>query len=98
MTAFPDEEMLEAMQADMELPGFEPITEIPEGKTGREHFADKLREYFAEMTNADFSNISTAELLDAIEYFVFPNFHPWAASPCPWSTASARGTMIRRNA
>ena len=78
-----DEEMLEAMQADMELPGFEPITGIPEGKTGREHFADKLREYFAEMTNADFSNISTAELLDAIEYFVFPNFHPWGGITLP---------------
>ena len=78
-----DEEMLEAMQADMDLPGFEPITEIPEGVSGREHFATKLREYFATVTGADMSNISTAELLDAIEYFAFPNFHPWGGITLP---------------
>ena len=78
-----DEEMLEAMQADMDLPGFEELTDIPEGTTGRQYFADKLREYFTNFTGADFNNVSNAEMLDAIEYFVFPNFHPWGGITLP---------------
>ena len=78
-----EQEMLDAMQADMDLPGFETITEIPEGVSARQHFADKLREYFTEITASDCSHLSNAELLDAIEYFIFPNFHPWGGVTLP---------------
>ena len=51
---------------------------VPDGATARHVLADRTRRQLAERTGADYSSITDCEALDAIEYFVFPNFMPWA--------------------
>ena len=45
--------------------------------------ADRVRTQLQERTGRDFSNITDAEALDGIEYFLFPNFMPWAGFTTP---------------
>ncbi len=52
--------------------------QLPEGITAREFAADVMRARMSQMTNgADFSHATDSEMLDAIQYYVFPNFFPW---------------------
>jgi phenylpropionate dioxygenase-like ring-hydroxylating dioxygenase large terminal subunit len=51
----------------------EEVPQVPEGMTARDVYADMVREQFAEKYEQDFSHISTAQALDSIEYFLFPN-------------------------
>lgn len=57
--------------------------EVPEGKTAREVVAQVTRRALTRRTGVDLSGISDSEALDAIEYFVFPNFMPWAGVGAP---------------
>ncbi len=57
--------------------GTDPI-EVPEGMTPRMVVADRVREGMTKATGVDHSGITDCEALDAIQYFVFPNFAPWA--------------------
>lgn len=51
---------------------------VPEGMTARELAADIMRARMRKMTNGiDFSDATDSEMLDAIQYYVFPNFFPW---------------------
>ena len=50
------------------------IPEIPDGLTARDVYAKIVQEKLGEQYDQDFSNYSTAQTLDSIEYFVFPNF------------------------
>jgi hypothetical protein len=54
--------------------------ELPSGTTARQVLAEKSREIFGGMSGRDFSKTSDAEMLDAIQYFVFPNFFPWGGA------------------
>lgn len=54
--------------------------ELPPGATARQVLAEKSREIFGRMSGRDFSGTSDAEMLDAIQYFVFPNFFPWGGA------------------
>ncbi|GMU79702.1 MAG: (2Fe-2S)-binding protein [Acidimicrobiia bacterium] len=56
---------------------------IPPGGTVRGVLADEMRAQLAERTGRDFSHLSDAEAIDGIEYFVFPNFFPWAGFLTP---------------
>jgi phenylpropionate dioxygenase-like ring-hydroxylating dioxygenase large terminal subunit len=52
--------------------------QLPEGLTAREFAADIMRARMHKMTNGvDFSDATDSEMLDAIQYYVFPNFFPW---------------------
>lgn len=57
--------------------------EVPTGSTVRTVLADRIRADLAARTGRDFSDLSDAEALDGIEYFVFPNFFPWAGFLTP---------------
>jgi hypothetical protein len=46
---------------------------LPEGESARACHARLLREEYGEEFGVDMSNISTGEMLDSIEYFLFPN-------------------------
>ncbi len=48
--------------------------EVPEGKTARDVYAEVVKQQLGEQYDQDFSHYSTAQTLDSIEYFVFPNF------------------------
>ncbi len=46
-------------------------------KTAREVLGERAREDYTKLFGHDLSHASDAEVLDAIYYAVFPNFHPW---------------------
>lgn len=52
-------------------------SELPEGKMSREFMGDRMRTFMTELTGHDHMSLSTADMLDTIQYFVFPNFFPW---------------------
>jgi phenylpropionate dioxygenase-like ring-hydroxylating dioxygenase large terminal subunit len=56
---------------------------IPDGATARQVLAERTRRQLADRTGRDYSSITDCEALDAIEYFVFPNFVPWAGYTTP---------------
>ncbi len=58
---------------------------IEPGATARQVIGDKVRASLQRQTGTDFSAKSDAEILDGIEYFVFPNFMPWAGYLTPFA-------------
>jgi phenylpropionate dioxygenase-like ring-hydroxylating dioxygenase large terminal subunit len=52
--------------------------DVPEGATARQAAADVMRSVLSRTTGVDLSGITDCEALDAIEYYLFPNFAPWA--------------------
>jgi phenylpropionate dioxygenase-like ring-hydroxylating dioxygenase large terminal subunit len=73
-----DEEILKAMfiTSDADLT-------VEEGSSVRHQLADQMRASLRERTQRDYSTITDAEALDGIEYFLFPNFMPWAGFLTP---------------
>jgi phenylpropionate dioxygenase-like ring-hydroxylating dioxygenase large terminal subunit len=61
----------------------DPDAVVPEGVTARQILAERTRRQLRERTGRDFSDLTDSEALDAIEYFVFPNFVPWAGYTTP---------------
>lgn len=61
----------------------DPDAKVPDGGTARELLAERKRRQLGESTGGDFSHLTDCEALDAIEYFVFPNFVPWAGYTTP---------------
>jgi phenylpropionate dioxygenase-like ring-hydroxylating dioxygenase large terminal subunit len=61
----------------------DPDAVLAEGERARSLLADRKRRELAERTGKDYSQLSDCEALDAIEYFVFPNFVPWAGYTTP---------------
>ena len=49
----------------------------------REFLAKSMRDILTKSTGVDHSEFSTSEIIDAIQYFVFPNFIPWAGYGVP---------------
>ena len=47
--------------------------ELPEGWQPRDLYSEHLKQVLGEQYDRDFSHLSTSEVLDSIEYFVFPN-------------------------
>ena len=58
-------------------------TEVPEGKTARDVASQIHRTEFSKLYGVDMSKMSNTELIDAIEYALFPNFIPWAGDGFP---------------
>ncbi len=52
-------------------------------KFGRKEIAAWRRETMAEMLGADLSALSDAEMIDSIQYAMFPNFGPWLGEGLP---------------
>ncbi len=61
----------------------DPDAAVPDGGTARHVLAARTRRRLADETGRDYSAITDSEALDAIEYFVFPNFMPWAGYTTP---------------
>ncbi|MCP5178958.1 MAG: aromatic ring-hydroxylating dioxygenase subunit alpha [Pseudomonadales bacterium] len=47
---------------------------LPEGMTARDFYARHVQQQLGQQYDQDFSHYSTAQTLDSIEYFLFPNF------------------------
>ena len=56
---------------------------VEEGSKVRHVLAAQMRASLRDRTGCDLSNVSDAEVLDGIEYFLFPNFMPWAGFLTP---------------
>ena len=57
--------------------------ELPEGGRARPVAAADARRRIGAIAGADLSNVCDSLMVDAVEYFVFPNFMPWAAYGSP---------------
>lgn len=57
----------------------DPQVLMPDGRTLRDFGGDLGRESLRPAIGDRAESLSDAELVDAIDYTVFPNFHPWAA-------------------
>jgi phenylpropionate dioxygenase-like ring-hydroxylating dioxygenase large terminal subunit len=52
--------------------------DVAPGSNARQVLGERLRASLQNRTGRDYSDVTDAELLDGIEYFLFPNFMPWA--------------------
>lgn len=72
-----EDDMLRAMldiRSDGQLP-----FHVPEGTTMRAFAADMARRRWRPVVGDRVDTMSDAELMDSLDYTVFPNFHPWGA-------------------
>jgi phenylpropionate dioxygenase-like ring-hydroxylating dioxygenase large terminal subunit len=60
-----------------------PIPKVPEGGTARATLSDFRKRILAERTGVDYSQASDAQMLDLIEYWVFPNACIWVGEGGP---------------
>jgi phenylpropionate dioxygenase-like ring-hydroxylating dioxygenase large terminal subunit len=51
---------------------------IEAGSSARQVLGERIRASLRKRTGRDYADVTDAELLDGIEYFLFPNFMPWA--------------------
>ncbi len=72
-----EQEMLDWM-LDVRLDE-EPPVQLPEGETLRSFASSISRDSLRPSIGDEIDDLSDAELIDAMVYWVFPNFHPWAA-------------------
>ncbi len=64
--------------------GRDPDVTVGPGENARTILAERVRSSLKSRTGRDFSQITDAEALDGIEYFLFPNFMPWAGFLTPF--------------
>lgn len=76
------QDVLEAMFRDFYPEGVGSIS-VPDGQQARPVVAEAMRAQLTAATGADLANVSDSEIVDAIEYFVFPNIAPWAGVGAP---------------
>uniref|UniRef100_UPI0037532D6D aromatic ring-hydroxylating oxygenase subunit alpha n=1 Tax=Sphingomonas sp. TaxID=28214 RepID=UPI0037532D6D len=74
-----DTEILEALRSF--VPG--ELGDIPATGGPRAAMAAALRVMLTSATGVDHADYSTSEIIDAVNYFVFPNFMPWAGYGTP---------------
>lgn len=56
---------------------------VPEDVDTRAWLGDRFRESFSKRWRVDLTKASDAEMLDSIQYFLFPNFAPWGGYAIP---------------
>lgn len=73
---------------------------VPEGRSARGFLGELSRSMFGQHSDLDVSKASDSEMLDAIQYFVFPNFFPWGGFPLnivyrfrPWRNDPGQALM-----
>ena len=71
-----NDEMLRAL---MDLDHDAEVPQLPDGMSMRHFMADRARENLRPVAGARADEYCDAELLDSIDYTLFPNFHPWGA-------------------
>jgi phenylpropionate dioxygenase-like ring-hydroxylating dioxygenase large terminal subunit len=73
LTDPPDESEIAAMMLGPKAD----VSAVHDGASARSVVADGIRSSLTRRTGDDYSAVSDAEVLDGIEYFLFPNFMPW---------------------
>ena len=67
------------IRAMMDLDHDAEVPEIPEGVSLRTFLADRSRENLKAIAGDRAETYCYAELMDSLDYTLFPNFHPWGA-------------------
>lgn len=75
--AVPVAQTLSTMAYDLGV-GMGDDVPVAEGQSARDAMANHLRGVAAMATGADTSGLSNAEVLEAVQYHLFPNIMPWA--------------------
>ena len=78
----PAQETVRKMQRDVPFHGGAPI-EVQPGESPRQLLADRARQKISASAKRDLTHLSDSEVLDAIEYFLFPNLVPWGGHGVP---------------
>ncbi len=65
------------------LPAVDRVAEVPDDAEPRVFLGERFRASFGRRWGMDLSAASEAELLDSIQYFLFPNFSPWMGWSIP---------------
>lgn len=76
-TGLSEQEMLRSM-LDVRIDQDAPF-DVPEGRTAREMAAGASRERWRPIVGDHVDQMSDSEMMDSLDYTVFPNFHPWGA-------------------
>jgi nitrite reductase/ring-hydroxylating ferredoxin subunit len=71
-----EQEMFDAL-TDRNLD--QPVNEIPDEITAREHIANNRRNHLQKELGEAAQELSDAEMLDSMVYTLFPNLHPWGS-------------------
>ena len=81
---YDEQDVVDAMLGQAMQVGAEgEVPKIPDGMTARSFLAEINRQGLGQAYRLDLSSVSDTEVLDAIEYYVFPNFSPWGAYSFP---------------
>jgi len=75
-----EQEMVDAMTASVIRkmgPAAQALMKVPEGATARQFMGEMARKSVSAASGIDLSKATDSEMLDALQYFVFPNFFPW---------------------
>ena len=75
--AVTEQDMLRGL-LDIRVDQDSPFT-VPDGQTARALMAGLTRERWRPVAGDRVDQMSDAEMIDSIDYTVFPNFHPWGA-------------------
>ncbi len=73
----------DAMLMDLGHAGEGNMLRVPDGMTARQVIAKGVQDSIGPALGTDLSHLTISETLDTIEYFLFPNFHPWANITVP---------------
>jgi phenylpropionate dioxygenase-like ring-hydroxylating dioxygenase large terminal subunit len=73
----------DAMLMDLGHAGEGNLLRVPDGMTARQVIAKGVQDSLGPALGTDLSHLTISETLDTIEYFLFPNFHPWANITVP---------------
>lgn len=76
----PEQSIVDAMTGRSRLGVDFDGLEVPAGTSARSFMAELRREQVGETLNFDYSDSTDSEMLDAIQYWVFPNFFPWGGA------------------
>lgn len=71
-----DEDMLRAM---MDLPADAQVPQVPDGMNARAFMAAMSRDGLRPDAGSKVDEYCDAEIVDSLDYTLFPNFHPWGA-------------------
>ena len=75
--------MLEFLSSATDPATRSPLPDTSAPDFGRAGVAAWWRENLAQMVGADLSGVSDCEMIDSIEYAMFPNFGPWLGEGLP---------------
>jgi len=78
-----EQKMLDAMLREMPVAGKPGDIELKPGETARAVLAERFRTVLGKSSGVDLSGVSDAEMLDSLQYYLFPNFVPWSGIGAP---------------